>query len=170
MASNPTSGVGLASLAIGSVLIYGGIKGYSLLKALQNVVSGQSPNTGQSVQLLTVPGTTGGTNSGGVSATVGGSPQAIAQSMLGQYGWPASEFGPLDNIWTRESGWRWNATNPSSGAYGIPQALPGSKMASAGSDWRTNPRTQIKWGLGYIKSRYGSPSKAWAFWQANGWY
>ena len=69
----------------------------------------------------------------------------------------------------RESGWRYNAEN-ASGAYGIPQALPGSKMASAGPDWQTNPTTQIKWGLGYIKGRYGSPCQAWAAWQAQGWY
>jgi hypothetical protein len=73
-------------------------------------------------------------------------------------------------MWNRESSWNVSAQNPSSGAYGIPQALPGDKMASVASDWRTNPATQIKWGLGYIKDRYGSPSAAWTFWQANGWY
>jgi hypothetical protein len=66
----------------------------------------------------------------------------------------------------------WDATaeNPSSGAYGIPQALPGDKMASAGSDWATNPATQIRWGLGYIREVYGTPAGAWVFWQANNWY
>jgi hypothetical protein len=73
-------------------------------------------------------------------------------------------------MWTRESGWNTQADNPSSGAYGIPQALPGSKMASAGSDWQTNPATQIKWGLGYIKQTYGTPSAAWTFWQSHNWY
>jgi hypothetical protein len=72
-------------------------------------------------------------------------------------------------LWQRESGWRYNAENPS-GAYGIPQALPGSKMATAGADWQTNPATQIKWGLGYIQSRYGTPCSAWAFEEANGFY
>ena len=86
------------------------------------------------------------------------------------FGWsPSKYFGCLDNIWSRESGWRYNASNPS-GAYGIPQALPGSKMASAGADWQTNPATQIKWGLGYIKGRYGDPCSAWSYWQANGSY
>jgi hypothetical protein len=73
-------------------------------------------------------------------------------------------------LWMGESGWRVNAENVSSGAYGIPQSLPGSKMATAGSDWRTNPVTQIKWGLGYIQERYGSPCGAWGFKQGHGWY
>ena len=73
-------------------------------------------------------------------------------------------------LWAGESGWRWNAENPSSGAYGIPQALPGSKMASAGADWQTNPATQIEWGLGYIRDVYGSPCGAWGFKQSHGWY
>lgn len=98
-----------------------------------------------------------------------GTAQAIAYNMLASFGFAHSQFGCLNDIWTRESGWRYNAEN-ASGAYGIPQALPGSKMASAGSDWLTNPATQIKWGLGYIKSTYGSPCNGWAFWQAHGWY
>jgi hypothetical protein len=73
-------------------------------------------------------------------------------------------------LWNKESGWRWNASNPDSGAYGIGQALPGDKMASAGSDWKTNPFTQIKWGLGYIKDQYGSIASAWAHEQHFGWY
>jgi len=90
--------------------------------------------------------------------------------MLSSFGWsPSAQFSCLDNVWSRESGWRVNAEN-ASGAYGIPQALPGSKMATAGADWQTNPATQIKWGLGYIQGRYGSPCGAWAFWQNNGWY
>jgi hypothetical protein len=90
--------------------------------------------------------------------------------MLASYGWGASQYGCLDSLWTRESGWNYRATNPSSGAYGIPQSLPGSKMASAGSDWRTNPATQIRWGLGYIRQRYGSPCSAWAHSEELGWY
>ena len=93
-----------------------------------------------------------------------GSAQAYAASVLGQYGWGPGEFGPLKALWNGESGWRWNALNASSGAYGIPQSLPASKMASAGADWRTNAATQIRWGLGYIKSRYGSPSSAYGSW------
>ena len=77
--------------------------------------------------------------------------------MLGDFGWGQGQFGCLDSLWMKESGWSTSASNGSSGAYGIPQSLPGSKMSSAGPDWQTNPATQIKWGLGYIKERYGSP-------------
>ncbi len=96
--------------------------------------------------------------------------QSIAYSMLASFGFsPTTYFGCLLDIWNRESGWRYDAEN-ASGAYGIPQALPGSKMASAGADWQTNPATQIKWGLGYIKAIYGNPCSAWAFEEANGYY
>lgn len=85
-------------------------------------------------------------------------------------GIPESDFGAANYIISRESGWRYNATNASSGAYGLPQALPGSKMASAGSDWETNPITQLKWFYSYCKGRYGSVQGAYEFWQANHWY
>ena len=98
-----------------------------------------------------------------------GDPKSIASALLGNFGWSGSQFGCLESLWQRESGWRVNAANPS-GAYGIPQALPGSKMASAGPDWRTNAETQIKWGLGYIQDRYGSPCGAWGHSQSHGWY
>jgi hypothetical protein len=97
------------------------------------------------------------------------SAQGIAYGLLSAYGFSTSQWGCLDDLWNQESGWRYNAEN-ASGAYGIPQALPGSKMASAGSDWLTNPTTQIKWGLGYIRSTYGSPCNAWAHEQGYGWY
>jgi hypothetical protein len=99
-----------------------------------------------------------------------GSPRQIAMGMLGSYGWSASQFSCLDPLWNQESGWNVYATNPSSHAYGIPQALPGWKMASAGPDWQTDAATQIRWGLGYIKGTYGSPCGAWAHEQADGWY
>ena len=81
-------------------------------------------------------------------------PRQIAKGMLADFGF-SGQFGCLNDLWVGESNWRWNADNPTSSAYGIPQALPGSKMASAGSDWETNPATQIAWGLGYIEGRYG---------------
>jgi hypothetical protein len=99
----------------------------------------------------------------------GQSPRAIAQSLLGGYGWGQSQMPCLNSLWNRESGWNVHAAN-ASGAYGIPQALPGSKMSSAGPDWANNPTTQIKWGLGYIKSMYGSPCGAWGHSQSTGWY
>lgn len=94
----------------------------------------------------------------------------MARRKLKDFGWDDSQFDCLDKLWTRESGWQWNATNPSSGAYGIPQSLPGGKMASAGQDWKTNAATQVKWGLGYIQQRYQSPCGAWAHSEATGWY
>jgi hypothetical protein len=83
---------------------------------------------------------------------------------------PADQFTCFSNIVDHESSWNYRADNPTSDAYGLMQALPGSKMASAGADWATNPATQIKWGLNYMDSRYGSPCGAWEFWQANNWY
>ncbi|MGN6780039.1 MAG: transglycosylase SLT domain-containing protein [Marmoricola sp.] len=97
-------------------------------------------------------------------------PRTIAKALLPQYGFSSSEFSCLDAIYTAESGWNPRADNPTSSAYGIPQALPGSKMASAGSDWETNPETQIRWGLGYIKDRYGTPCAALSFREGHGWY
>jgi murein DD-endopeptidase MepM/ murein hydrolase activator NlpD len=97
-------------------------------------------------------------------------PKAIARLMAADRGWGAGQFSCLSLLWTRESGWNYRAMNPSSGAYGIPQSLPGSKMASAGSDWRTNPVTQITWGLDYIADRYGTPCGAWAHSESSGWY
>lgn len=96
--------------------------------------------------------------------------QAYALSLLGNYGWNSSEMAPLILLWNRESSWNYTATNPTSGAYGVPQALPGAKMVTAGLDWKTNGATQIKWGLAYIKGRYGSPTKAWEHEQSKGWY
>ncbi|WP_264031716.1 ubiquitin-like domain-containing protein [Cellulosimicrobium sp. SH8] len=99
-----------------------------------------------------------------------GSARAIGRSLAAQRGWGDDEFTCLDKLWTKESNWRVDADNPSSSAYGIPQALPGSKMSSAGADWRTNPATQITWGLGYIEGRYGTPCSAWSHSVAKGWY
>lgn len=96
--------------------------------------------------------------------------QQVAQGMLGKYGWGARQWSPLYKLWMRESSWYKYAYNPSSGAYGIPQAVPGGKMASAGANWRTNSRTQVRWGLGYIKSVYGWPRRAWYHELAYGWY
>jgi hypothetical protein len=94
------------------------------------------------------------------------SAQSIAHQMIPD----AAQFNAFSKIVSHESGWNPTATNSSSGAYGLVQALPASKMASAGKDWKTNPATQIKWGLDYMNSRYGSPAAAWNFWQANHWY
>ncbi len=97
-------------------------------------------------------------------------PKQIAAQLVADRGWNSTQFSCLETLWEHESGWRVDATNPTTGAYGIPQSLPGDKMASHGSDWRTNPKTQIEWGLDYIASRYTTPCGAWSFWQSNNWY
>jgi TP901 family phage tail tape measure protein len=111
--------------------------------------------------LLGIGGGGGGGNAGN---------QAIGKAMAAAMGWTGGQWTALQALWNRESGWNALAKNPSSGAYGIPQSLPASKMASAGADWLTNAATQIKWGLGYIAATYGSPAAAWAHETAAGWY
>lgn len=99
-----------------------------------------------------------------------GSNRALGYQLMIEFGYPEDQWAYLDALWHRESGWNHLADNPTSSAYGIPQSLPGSKMAVVGSDWRTNPETQINWGLAYIGARYGTPQKAWAHSEAVGWY
>ena len=119
---------------------------------------------------------TGATSAGSTTTTAAkavkraGKNKAIAKSMVTKRGWTVAQFSCLAKLWTRESGWNHRAANGSSGAYGIPQALPGHKMATKGRDWRTNPRTQIAWGLSYIKQRYGTPCRAWGHFQSHHWY
>lgn len=99
-----------------------------------------------------------------------GSAKAYAKAQVAKRGWSDQDYVCLVKLWNRESKWNYKAHNRGSGAYGIPQALPGRKMASAGSDWKTNPETQIDWGLGYIAGRYDTPCGAWASSQSRGWY
>lgn len=116
---------------------------------------------------ITIPGQTSSDND---YSDLDG-PRELARAICAQeYGWGDNQFAALNQLWTKESGWNYKAVNPSSGATGIPQALPGNKMASEGADWRTNPETQIRWGLKYIKGRYGTPIGAWNAWQSKGWY
>jgi resuscitation-promoting factor RpfB len=132
------------------------------------VITAAHPRTQvQTVGTKTRPSTGG---SSGYSPTPVGEAQQIAKQLVTARGWDGTQFGCLVNLWNRESHWNTHAGNPVSGAYGIPQALPGSKMASAGPDWQNNATTQIKWGLGYIASRYSTPCGAWAHSQATGWY
>jgi hypothetical protein len=128
--------------------------------AANNPASGNSSSSGSSSGTATVPS----------APPNPGTAQSIAYNVMGSFGFsPATYFGCLKDLWNRESGWVFDAEN-ASGAYGIPQALPGSKMASAGADWATNPRTQIVWGLGYIKGMYQNPCGAWSFEERNGYY
>jgi uncharacterized protein YabE (DUF348 family) len=126
-------------------------------------------------QVLAVgTGKAANTSSGGGAPTAPapspGTAKAIARDLLAARGWNDTQYDCLVILWNNESSWNVHASNSSSGAYGIPQALPGWKMASAGPDWQNNATTQIKWGLGYIAGRYNTPCGAWSFWQGNGWY
>jgi hypothetical protein len=99
-----------------------------------------------------------------------GSNRALGYQLMIEFGFPNDQWPYLDALWTRESGWNHLAENPTSGAYGIPQSLPAAKMGVVGADWRTNPETQIRWGLAYIAARYGSAQRAWAHEEQFGWY
>ncbi|CAQ00897.1 hypothetical protein ACR8AL_07235 [Clavibacter sepedonicus] len=128
-----------------------------------------APSTGSGVGSGSGAKSSGSAGGGAIAIPDPGSAKGIARSILASQGMGDDQYACLDYLWTKESGWRVSAYNPS-GAYGIPQALPGSKMASAGADWQTNPATQITWGLGYIDSRYGSPCGAKAHSVLKNWY
>lgn len=153
-AQNAIAGAGAIDTAAGARVDVN-----ALVKAIKAAIAARAAQLNPFAGITGVP--SGGKISGSAAAA-----QAFARSILWAYGWGQNQFPPLQALWSGESGWRWNALNPSSGAYGIPQALPASKMASAGADWRTNPATQIRWGLGYIKNTrgYGSPAVTYAKW------
>lgn len=173
--SNSTDGVGLSALGIGSVFIFAGIKGYSVLAVIQNLVTGKPILT--DVTSVT-PLTTSDSTTGGISSPVGdavGTNQEIAKMLAASYGWDSgAEWEALVLLWQQESSWNNHANNTSSGAYGIPQALPYTKMPKAAqpesAGGSSDANAQIKWGLDYIKGRYGSPVMAEAHEKANGWY
>jgi resuscitation-promoting factor RpfB len=167
-------------LAIGgpalALALAGGVAGTWAATSGGTPASGLA-STGRSVALdaygasANSPDVSGGGGTGGSGGTGGAhTPKGIARQMLGHFHWSQRQFKYLDWLWNRESSWNVYALNPTSSAYGIPQAVPGSKMASAGPNWQSNARTQIRWGLRYIKSRYGSPAAAWDHEVNQGWY
>jgi hypothetical protein len=179
-------GIALASIGAGAVFLYAGIRGKSILAALQAIVQGKSPSTAaQSAPIAQTSGdetgaSTGATISGvniPASVAAGSAGNSVAANkILGQfmaagYGWIGTQWDYLESGWQEESGWSTTAANnpsdPYNGAYGIPQANPGTKMASAGADWKTSAETQIAWGLAYIKATYGSPDQV-PLWSASG--
>lgn len=184
MAKN-IDGPSLAIVGAGGILIYAGIRNYSVLSVIQNLVSGKPITNGINPDAypLTAPSTDANipdpnpdANSGGATSgpTLSGN-QQIGHDLAGGYGWQDSaNWTALVQLWNRESSWDNHARNPNSGAYGIPQALPYTKMPkqawpeSAGG--KSDPTYQINWGLEYIKERYGSPVAAWAHEQSQGWY
>lgn len=180
---NGISGAGIAALAGGSILLWSAIKGRSWSAVLKELMAGTQPSTTTQENPISVaapasfagtsatPGPTSGT---GTITNMGGN-RGIVQLQASAYGWgTGSNWTSLDHIITHESSWSNTADNPSSHAYGLFQALPYTKMpkaawpASAGGN--SDPVVQTKWGLAYIKSRYGTPDNAWAWWQTHNWY
>lgn len=188
----PMNGPALAGLGGGILFFYAAVKGKSILALIPALIKGKSPTSVANTNTISTALTpaTGGTTpkigtvigavtgSGGSAGSSVASYQAYAFSLFPSYGWGVDQQAPLIALWNRESGWDPTAYYPSTHtttpddfhAFGIPQALPASKMASAGSDWRTNAATQIRWGLGYISSVYTNPAGAWAHELANSSY
>lgn len=173
------NGKALGVTAAGALFLYAGIKGISITGAIQDIVTGKSPANALANQFAaatTASSSATGSNSSGTPVITGGGNKAaniaLAQQMAAARGWTGTEWDDLFKLWDRESARTWSptVTNATSGAYGIPQSLPADKMASAGSDWKTNPATQIRWGLYYIAGRYGTPSVAWQHELNNNWY
>jgi hypothetical protein len=144
---------------------------HSAVGTLQPSVTGQLAQASAGVGATTEAFTAATTQRiDAVTLAFRSTPQRIAKGMLRSFGWSPGQFSCLEPLWAHESGWNVTAYNPWSGAYGIPQALPAVKMASAGPDWQTSAVTQIRWGLRYIRGIYGSPCGAWAHEQETGWY
>lgn len=173
----PVKGGYLAVAGIGVVVLWSGIKGHKWSTVLRDTISGQP--TGSTIDQPIVSSSAAygygtGLNTGTApSLGAGGSHAknvAIGKSMALLFGWSGQQWTDLYNLWTRESGWNNKAQNPSSGAYGVAQALPPTKYPAAGRPPISSASVQIWWGLGYIKERYGSPSGAWAHEESAGWY
>jgi hypothetical protein len=171
-------GTGADPAAIAAAAVRSGHAGSVLEQARQREIlldaAAKSTDVESAPALAQQPVSAGGgtvADDANATAPSPGTAESIAYNLLPAFGFSAAgQFPCLNDIYMRESGWRVTAENGESGAYGIPQALPGDKMASAGPDWQTDAATQIKWGLGYIQGRYGTPCGAWSFWQAHGWY
>jgi hypothetical protein len=167
-------GIPLAMIAVGGVLVYSGIENSPVTAIFRSLSTGKPPAKGAAETFATTGDTTGTTPPAGDqgAATADASQaQGIARVLAAPYGWATGqEFADLVSLWNRESGWNRLADNPSSGAYGIPQSLPGSKMGTLANPPTSSATAQIAWGLSYIKSTYGSPSAAWAHETSQGWY
>ena len=163
----PVSAGALAATGAGIVLVWSAIENQKITVTLQDIVSGKKPQPGP---MSSGASAGGGGDSGGGSAPESPAQlthnEALGKAMAAAYGWTGDQWNALYNLWERESGWNNQAENASSGAYGIPQALPASKMYGGTS----SPTLQIQWGLGYISQRYGSPEGAWAHEEQFGWY
>jgi resuscitation-promoting factor RpfB len=168
-------GMALGMTIAGGVLLWSGIQNVTIQDVLSQLARGTVPAKGPAESFTgsnsDSPASTPAPADTSAHSASAAANQAIARVLAAPYGWSTGQqWADLVSLWNRESGWSVTATNQSSGAYGIPQALPADKMASAGSDWQTSATTQIRWGLGYIKDTYGSPSAAWSHEESAGWY
>ncbi len=182
----PRLSTGLGYLFVSSLVMVTAVDPYSGLLASVATIQSFDADQIEYQQLTVVPVSSSGFDRGEFEVVDGanavkltvknasvpeiGTAKDFALKTVTARGWEFTQYSCLVKLWERESNWRWSATNKSSGAYGIPQSLPATKMASAGSDWRTNPETQIRWGVGYIDSRYGSPCAALAHSDEHNWY
>ena len=182
----PRLSTGLGYLFVSSLVMVTAVDPYSGLLASVATIQSFDADQIEYQQLTVVPVSSSGFDRGEFEVVDGanavkltvknasvpeiGSAKDFALKTVTARGWEFTQYSCLVKLWERESNWRWSATNKSSGAYGIPQSLPATKMASAGSDWRTNHETQIRWGVGYIDSRYGSPCAALAHSDEHNWY
>lgn len=166
MATAGIPGIPLAAMTAGGILVWSGIYNRTITDTLSSLVRGVEPSPGPAEQFVSssaasssaTPSFSGITDKAGTPTAN----MAAGELMAAAYGWTGNNWLCLKTGWQEESGWNqyaFNVPGDYNAAYGIPQANPGTKMASAGSDWKTNPLTQIKWGLAYIKSTYGSPSQ-----------
>ncbi len=164
-------GVPLAMVAAGGILAWSGLFNKKITQTIQDLVSGTKPVKGPPGGTQGPGGTTGGTVAPvGTAQGINQANRTLGRAMAAARGWTGNEWNALDQLWTRESRWQNRIANESSGAYGIPQALPGSKMGPAANPPVSSAVAQIGWGLGYIAGRYRTPSAAWQHELANGWY
>jgi resuscitation-promoting factor RpfB len=170
----PVKGGYLLAAGGGALLLWSGFRGRNWSTSLRDLISGKPLPTSQSNPIVSSPNAGSSSSSVGLNVPIGaiskGKNVALGMSMAAAYGWVGQQAKDLNSLWTKESGWNNRAQNPSSGAYGIPQALPPSKMGALANPPTSSAVAQIRWGLKYIKQRYGSPSAAWAHEVANNWY
>ena len=172
------NGFSLGYTAVGGIVLWSGIKGTTLSTTFRGLLSGQAPSANEEpIPSTAAAATASGTASAapgdtGAATAAAAASQAAGKLLAAPYGWATgTQWADLVSLWNQESGWSNTATNPTSGAYGIPQALPPTKMpAAAQASGGSSVTAQISWGLSYIKSAYGSPSAAWAHEVADGWY
>ena len=174
MAGQGVNGLAVAATGAGVLLVWSGVKGASVTGSLRSLLSGHQPSGAPTAAATAATAGAGGSGGPAAPANVSGN-TALARLLAATYGWgTGSEWNALYNLWTRESGFNNRAQNPSSGAYGIPQALPYTKMPRAAwppsAGGSASASAQINWGLAYIRERYGRPTAAWAHENSAGWY